>query len=246
MAEQYARPEAINASVLASLGKVVEMKTFKTNVPSADEEIQRATQQVPLKIICVGDYTGGVNRKEVFIKDYLGISPAFRSQPLNCVDFYLTTAKWRRPSALNACHSIVLQFCEVSNMDRLSAMAEVFFRYSQGALVFWSPQNDSSLGSALKWRTTIKEEVFSSIPCVLVADNVPQSRVEPLKWIGPQRVFENQALLDQFCQDHEFVESFEITSRDWKSGEKSVFGQAVNCLLDNILQSEEMEAKDWM
>ncbi|KAJ7364988.1 hypothetical protein OS493_007624 [Desmophyllum pertusum] len=62
-------------------------------------------------------------------------------------------------------------------------------------------------------------------------DNVAK---EPLQWIGPGKIFESEVALDEFCKDHGFVDHFEIKSRDWESGEKSVFGQAVNCLLDEI------------
>ena len=64
---------------------------------------------------------------------------------------------------------------------------------------------------------------------------------EPLQWIGPGKIFESDAALDQFCKDHGFVDHFEIKSRDWISGEKSVFGQTVNCLLDEIFQSSKKE-----
>ena len=119
-------------------------------------------------------------------------------------------------------------------MDRLSAMTKVFFQHSQGALEFWGPHNPSSLAEAVRWRDKINREVCSPIPCVLVAENVADSCVNPLQWIGPGKIFESELALDQFCKDHGFVDHFEIKSRDWESGEKNVFGQAVNCLLDNI------------
>ncbi|KAJ7364989.1 hypothetical protein OS493_007625 [Desmophyllum pertusum] len=79
-------------------------------------------------------------------------------------------------------------------------------------------------------------ELLLKIACVGTKDNVAK---EPLQWIGPGKIFESEAALDEFCKDHGFVDHFEIKSRDWESGEKSVFGQAVNCLLDEILQSEQ-------
>ena len=74
------------------------------------------------------------------------------------------------------------------------------------------------------------------IPCVLVTDNTVKP--EPLQWIGPGKIFESEEALDQFCKDHGFVDHFEIKSRDWESGEKIVFGQAVNCLLYEIFQNQ--------
>ena len=62
-------------------------------------------------------------------------------------------------------------------------------------------------------------------------------------WIGQGKVFESELKLDQFCKKHEFADHFEITSHDWVSREKSVFGQAVNCLLDEIFEANERKNK---
>ena len=83
--------------------------------------------------------------------------------------------------------------------------------------------------------TKIKK-LCSSIPCVLITANRLH---DPLQWIGPGKIFESELALNQFCKDHSFVGHFEIKFRDWESGEKSVFGQAVNCLLENIFQEQE-------
>ena len=107
--------------------------------------------------------------------------------------------------------------------------------------MFWGPHNPSSLAGALQWRRKIREDISLPIPCVLVTDNVTDSCSSSINWIGPGKIFESELALDQFCKDHNFENHFEITARDWVSGEKSVFGQAVNCLLDGILQSEKKE-----
>ena len=227
---------------------VLEMKTFKRNFRSLSQydRLEETTEVDPLKIICVGDFTGGMRSKGVFIKDYLGIKPAYRIHPFNSIDFYLKRVDWRRRGNLKSHYSIVLQLCEMSEMERFSAMTKVFFQNSRGALVFWGPHNPSSLTGSLKWRTKIKQEVLSPIPCVLVTENVAESCVSSEQWIGPGKIFESELALDQFCKDHGFVEHFEIKSRDWESGEKSVFGQAVNRLLDEILQNDKKEDKTWM
>jgi len=93
-----------------------------------------------------------------------------------------------------------------------------------------------------KWLTLIKE-VCPSIPCVLITDNFAKPK-EPLQCIGPGKMFESELALDQFCKDQGFVGHFEIKSRDWVSGEKSVFGQAVNCLLEEILLHEQRKPKE--
>ena len=109
------------------------------------------------------------------------------------------------------------------------------FKYSDGALVFWRPGNPSSLDAVPKWMTDIKK-VYPSLPCVLITDSTPE---EPLQWIGPGKIFESEFALDQFCKEQGFVDHFEITSCDWESGEKSVFGQAVNCLLNEIFKNQD-------
>ena len=226
----------------------LKLVTFNSNFRTLSQEecLEESTDRNPLKIICVGDYTGGVRTKGILIRDYLGIKPIFRSHSFTCIDIYLKRVEWRRRGHLKSSYSIVLQLCEISEMERFSAMTKVYFRHSQGALVFWGPHNPSSLDGAVQWRKKIKEEVSLPIPCVLVTDNVAHSYVNSLDWIGPGKIFESEVALDQFCKDHGFVDHFEIKSRDWVSGEKSVFGQAVNCLLDEILQSEQKEEKTWM
>ena len=205
------------------------------------DHLEEATEEDPLKIVCVGGCTGGVLSKGIFIKDYLGIKPGFRVHPFNSIDFYLKRADWRRYGGLKNYYSVVLQLSEISDLERFSAMTEVFFQHSKGAVVFWGPRHPPSLAEAVKWRTKINQEVCSPIPCVLVTENVMDTCANSVKWIGPGNIFESELALDQFCKDHRFAGHFEIRSRDWQSGEKSVFGQAVNRLLDEILQGDEKE-----
>ena len=54
-------------------------------------------------------------------------------------------------------------------------------------------------------------EVCSPIPCVLVAENVADSCVNPLQWIGPGKIFESELALEQFCKDHGIVVSSLVT-----------------------------------
>ena len=240
--------EAVDGKAKKKQVTFLEMKTFKKNVRSISqyERLEETTERDPLKIICVGDSTGGVQAKGVFIKDYLRIKPAMRTHPFTCIDFYLRRVDWRRRGNLKSHYSIVLQLCEISEMERFAAMTKVFFQHSQGALVFWGPHNPSSLAGAVQWRSKIKQEVSSPIPCVLVTENIKDSCENLVQWIGPGKMFESELALNQFCKDHGFVGHFEITSRDWESGEKSVFGRAVNCLLDEILQNDEKEDKTWI
>ena len=223
----------------------LEMKTFKRNVRSL-EGLEESTELDPMKIICVGEFAGGVRAKGVFIKDYLGIKPTARIHPFNSIDFYLKRVNWLRRGDNRSHFSIVLQLCEISDMERFSAMTKVFFQHSQGALVFWGPRYPSSLARAVQWKAKIAQEVHSPIPCVLVTENIKDSQLKSVEWIGPGKIFENELALDRFCRRHGFVDHFEIKFRDWESGEKSVFGQAVTCALDEILQNEHKQDKTWI
>ncbi|XP_078365616.1 ras-related protein Rab-38-like [Oculina patagonica] len=234
MATKYELPEEVNEKRLRTLGKEVEMKTFKTNVST-----ETSDGYWLVKIICVGDYTGGGRTQGTFIDDYLQVPPPVNSFVYSVLgaNFFLKTMEWQRSEAERP-FLMRLQFWEMGEHERFSHMTKVFCKDSLGAIVFWGTRNPSSLEGAKKRMQDIRK-YLPSIPCVLVTDNI--FRPEPLQWIGPGKLFESEVALDQFCKDHGFVDHFEIKSRDWESGEKSVFGQAVNCLLDVILQSEQTE-----
>lgn len=233
MASNYELPEEVNDKRISSLEKEVEMKTFKTNV-----ELERLTiesDQLPLKIVCVGGFTGGVGTKGVFIDDYLQVWPPVQTYrpPLIGVKFYLKIIRWQRSEAEKPI-SIKLQLWEIAEQERFSNMCKIYFRDCLGALVFWGTHRPSSLNEAVLWRENVKA-VCPSVPCVLITDNVGK---EPLRWIGAGEIFESELALNQFCKEHGFVNHFEIKSRDWESGEKSVFGEAVNCLLVEIFKNQ--------
>jgi GTPase SAR1 family protein len=243
MATKYELPEKVNVKRLRTLGKEVEMKTFKTNAPPEGETGENACL---VKIVCVGDCTDGVRTKGVFLDDYRQVQPRVNSfrRPVVGVDFHLKTILWQRSETEEPVLTR-LQFWEIGKQERFSNMTRLYYRFSHGALVFWGTRNPSSLDAATKWRQEVRNHL-PSIPCVLITDNVAKPGQEPLQWIGPGKIFESEVALDQFCKDHGFVDHFEIKSRDWESGEKSVFGQAVNCLLDEILQTEQKEEKTWI
>lgn len=228
MVTKYELPEEANIKLLSNLGEKVEMKTFKTNVPPTSECDK--DQVLIIKILCLGDYTGGVGRKGVLIKDYLQVTPPVPTkQPpvLGCV-FHLKTVKWKKGEDHDPI-TITLQFWETGEQERLPRMTNVYYRNSHGALVFWGPGNSSSLDGSPKWLNDVNR-VCPSISCVLVTVNLSK---KPL--YGPGEKFESEMAFDQFWKDHGFVAHFEIKARDWKSGGKSVFGQAVNCLIEKIL-----------
>ena len=230
---KYELPEEVNEKLLENLGREVEMKTFRTNIPLKPSVIGG---EALVKLICVGDYTGGARTKKTFINDYLQMRPSEKGyRPTIGVDFALKVIpRWQRTEEREPI-TIRLQLWEIAEQERFSRMLRVYFKDSYGAFVFWGPGNPSSLDGVPKWMTEIKK-VCPSIPCVLITDNIAK---EPRQWIGPGEIFESELALDQFCKDEGFVDHFEITSRDWESGEKGVFGQAVNRLLNEIFKNQD-------
>ena len=251
MAAKYELPEEVNEERLKTLEREVEMKTFKTNVDREgttkevtkdgihkslkqtshqgdnDHRDNGTTMVAPLvKLFCAGDYTGGRDQKGAFIEDYLQVRrPLAQTKsrtPTTRVGRYFKMMKWQRKSTEKSfLIKLHLQILEISESD-LNTNA-IYSKFRLGALVFWEAGSPSSLEVAKTWRQNIKQ-FLASIPCVLITDNVTKPGQESLRWIGPGKTFENEVALDQFCKDHGFVDHFEIKSRDWESGEKSVFG----------------------
>ena len=170
--------ESVDGKVVKEQVTILEMKTFKRNFRSLSQydRLEETTEVDPLKIICVWGFTGGVGSQGVFIKDYLGIKPAFRIHPFSSLNFYLKRMDWRRRGNLKSHYSIVVELCEIFDMDRLSAMTKVFFQHSgQGALVFWGLHKPSSLAEAVQWREKNQPRSLFSDSLRLVAENVADS-----------------------------------------------------------------------
>ena len=222
-ATKYEKPEEENRVLLQSLGAEVEMTTFKTNVPQQQESDEKS--DILLKIVCVGDYTAGVDTKGLLIRDYTRTRLV-----VSFIDFYIHRIKWETDSTHRKRHSILLQFWEIAEQERFGCMTRVYYKGASGALVFWGPNRPSSLKGALAWKEDIQKKAGHKIPLILVTDNTRQKQ-----WIGPGKMFDSTEKVDEFCQENDFVTWFELTSRDWDSGEDSVFGQAVHRLIGEIL-----------
>ena len=112
MATKYELPEESN------LGKDEEMKTFKTNVRPTLEYGEN--QRLFIKILCVGDYTGGVGGKGVFISDYQQVTPPVPTNQYPVVGFALhqKTIKWKKGDQDHNPITIgLLQFWEIGEND---------------------------------------------------------------------------------------------------------------------------------
>ena len=213
---KYEIPEEVNENFLMTLGKDVEMQTFKTNVvpeeqgATADEETKLAV------ILCVGTITG---KKNSFVKDHFRRSPPKGSRlPTICMDIHLK----KITSSLES-EERPLSVVNAIDPDRYEGFN---FTSTHGALIFWTPEQKSSLIEATRWRKAITEFTHSQIPCVLVTFNSTN-----LEWMGNGNTFESKEDVAQFCRNHGFVTSFEMRARDW-DGE--IFERALACLMDQI------------
>ncbi|XP_022801651.1 uncharacterized protein LOC111339291 [Stylophora pistillata] len=200
MASNYELPDEVH-DIRSKSVEELEMKTFNSNVEPEQLTIEsdRHGEELSIKIVCVGGYTGGVGTKGVFIDDYLEVWPPVQTHrpPLIGVNFYLKTIRWQRSDAEKPI-SIKLQLWEIAEHQGFSNMAKISFRDCLGALVFWGTLTPSTLNEAVLWREIVKE-FCPYAPCVLVTDNVGK---EPLKWIGGGETFDSEIGFNQFCEEH--------------------------------------------
>ena len=217
---KYEIPEEVNEYLLRTLGKDVEMQTFKTNVVPEDQAATADDENKLTVILCVGTITA---KKNVFVKDHFRRLPPKGSRlPTICMDIHL-----RKITSSLESEERPLSVVNEIDPDRYEGF---HFTSSHGALIFWTPEQSSSLIDATKWRKAITDFTNSQIPCILVTFN--SSNVE---WMGKGMKFESREDVAQFCRDHGFVTSFEMRSRDW-DGE--IFERALACLMEQIQTGE--------
>ena len=94
--------------------------------------------------------------------------------------------------------------------------------------MFWGAKSDSMNG-ALKYKDEIRKSA-PDIPIVLLVDNVFQP---PAKWVGEGLVVNSTEEMDDFCTENGFFTWFEMLER--AAGEKSVFGQAMATLVNEVV-----------
>ena len=226
--------EAFVATANGASGKpekledMIEMITFKSNTTNSIEKPETLIGSSSggiiklLKIICVGDYSGGWS-KGVYIHDYVAgkVSKNPSNNPVIGFDFSL------KAFHDNSNNEVKLQIWNIAENWRYRKMANFYCRRSNGGIVFWGARS-RSMESAIKWKENICQEK-QNIPIVLLVDNVFEA---PENWIGNGLVMNSTEEMDSFCSEHGFVAWFEMLERG--PGEKSVFGQAMATLVDEI------------
>lgn len=86
---KYEIPEAVDENFLATLGKDVEMQTFKTNL--APESESSTKQDKAVVLLCVGTLTG---KENLFVNEHFCRTPPKGSRlPTVCTDIHLKKIK---------------------------------------------------------------------------------------------------------------------------------------------------------
>jgi hypothetical protein len=178
-----------------------------------------------LKILCVGDYSGGWS-KGVYIEDYRSSDGTISENPNN---FPVIGGSFSTKCLYDKSgKEIRLKMWNVPENERFFPTNRVLYRNSDAGIVFWGAKSDT-MECALKFKREITQ-IEPDIPFVFVVDNVFQT---PARWMGEGMVMNSPEEMDSFCLEHGFFAWYELLER--AGGEKSVFGQAMRTLINEII-----------
>ena len=125
---QYEIPEAVDENFLATLGKDVEMQTFKTNL--AHESESSTKQDKAVVLLCVGTLTG---KENLFVNEHFCRTPPKGSRlPTVCMDIHLKKIKLsseNKEQSSAAIYEIDPEVYKGFNFDSC-----------HGSIVFWTGQ----------------------------------------------------------------------------------------------------------
>jgi hypothetical protein len=213
--------------------EMVDINAFISNVQAEctrpiDPEVGKGSsfaRKKCFKILCVGGYSGGWS-KGVYIEDYRSMDETISDDPNN---FPIIGADFSTKSLYTKSgDEIRLVIWNLAEHERFFSMNKVHYRNSDGAIVFWGAKS-RTMECALKFKHEITK-IQPDIPFVLLVDNVFQT---PVKWIGEGLVMNSHERMDRFCLEHGFATWFEMRER--VGGEKSVFGEAMSTLINEII-----------
>ena len=202
----------------------VKAKDTQSNKPEVSNANSYAGKKV-FKIVCVGDYSGGWS-KGVYIEDYTSSDGTINENPRNFP--VIGGSLSLKTLCDNTGQKIRIEIWNLPENERYFPTNRLFSKNSDGAIVFWGARSDT-IECALKYKREITE-VKSNIPVVLVVDNVFQT---PARWFGHGLVINSLEEMDNFCLENGFFAWFEMLKRG--AGEKSVFGEAMSALINEII-----------
>ena len=215
---------------MTSPSSIVKAKTDISNEPEVqvDENI-KCDRKKFFKIVCVGDYSGGWS-KGVYIDDYRSSDDTVSENPNN---FPVIGGSFSTKCLCDSSgKEIRIEMWNIPEHERFFPSNKVLYRNSDGAIVFWGAKSNS-MECALKFKREVTQ-IEPNIPFVLVVDNVYQT---PAKWLGHGSLINSREEMESFCVEHGFFAWFEMLER--AGGEKSVFGQAMSVLINEIISRGE-------
>ncbi|RWS03149.1 ras-related protein Rab-32-like protein, partial [Dinothrombium tinctorium] len=187
---------------------------------SHDTQVLQTTKdgnEIILKILIIGDVATG---KTSFIKRYVHKFFSTHYRATVGVDFALKVLQWEDGTIIR------LQLWDLAGQERFESMSRIYFKEAVGAFVVFDVSNPKSFAEALKWKKDLDSKVTlpdgSRISCVLLANKCD---------LPKEGIANDLALLNEVCQDQEFVAWFYTSPKDNINIER-----AANRLVAHILK----------
>lgn len=224
----YETPEEDLTESIRTLGKEVQLTTFKTNLPDAQQQDVIKPETRKVGVLCAGSCD--FRDKIVYIRHYLGEKPSFTDS--NCILSAETVVKdivWCEEGS-NSTHETSLKVhLTVLGQNLPERLTRYYINRSEstveiiGAIVF-SAASNTTFTTAIEWKNVVEKSLGpgKKIPIVLLIENINGS------------LLEDEKAMQQFCRDNGFVRWFEITKSDWELGERNEFGRAVDVVLQEL------------
>ncbi|KAI8374865.1 P-loop containing nucleoside triphosphate hydrolase protein [Blakeslea trispora] len=180
------------------------------------------------KILVVGDLGTG---KTSIIRRYVHNIFSTNYKSTIGVDFALKVIQWENDLIVR------LQLWDIAGQERFGNMTRVYYKEALGAIVVYDMTRPQTFEGVTKWKNDIDSKVTlpdawggGQIPVILLAN-----KMDLVKEGHGQHV--NTSELDQFCQDHGFLQWFETSAKD-----NSNIEEAARHLISAILKLEEEHA----
>ena len=150
MVTKYELPEEADFNLLSNLREEVEMKTFKTK-RSPDVRVWQRPSAEDKNSLPRGLYRGSGKKRGVYQRlsasHTTGTDQSISSTRLRVL-LKNNKMEKRGRSRSSYHHNTILGAGE---QELFTCMTNLYYRDSHGALVFWGPDNSSSLDAAPKW-----------------------------------------------------------------------------------------------
>ncbi|KAI8067657.1 P-loop containing nucleoside triphosphate hydrolase protein [Gilbertella persicaria] len=181
------------------------------------------------KILVVGDLGTG---KTSIIRRYVHNIFSSNYKSTIGVDFALKVIQWENDLIVR------LQLWDIAGQERFGNMTRVYYKEALGAIVVYDISRPQTFEGVTKWKNDIDTKVAlpdawggGQIPVILMANKADLIQEGHGQHANPTE-------LDQFCQDHGFIQWFETSAKD-----NSQIEEAARYLVSAILKLEEEHAE---